>query len=436
MTKTQKIKIPYKPRPWAKDFHESTCRFAVLVMHRRAGKTVAAVNHLIREALRNPNTKYAYIAPTYKQAKNIAWDAIKYYSRAVPHTKFNEAEMRVDFPNGSRVTLYGADNPDSLRGITLWGVVFDEYSQQPSNIWSEIISPTLSSTKGWAVWIGTPKGKNAFYKLYEEHLDDPLWYTKLLKASESGILDDEELAIQRANMSEDEYDQEYECSWQASIRGAYYAREMQQARNDGRIKHVPYDETLPVYTWWDLGVGDKTTIVFVQLVGNEVRFIDYYEATGEGFRHYAKVLKEKPYIYAKHYAPHDINVRMMGENAQTRLEIAANLGIHFETTSSGNKIVSAVPHISIDDGINAVRMRFSSFWIDEMKCQQLIDALTHYRKEWDDSAGMFKERPYHDWSSHAADAVRYFAVTPLHVATYNNDEDDDDVWTEYTPSDF
>jgi len=216
------ITIPYKPRGWAKSFHDSGKRFSVLVMHRRAGKTVAAANHLIRAALLSNNTKYAYIAPTYKQAKNIAWDEMKRYARVVPGVTFNESELRVDFPNGSRITLYGADNPDSLRGITLWGVVFDEYSQQPSNIWTEIIAPTLSSTGGWAVWIGTPKGKNAFYKLYEDNQNNDDWFTSLLKASESGILPESELEIQRKNMSEDVYLQEYECSWLASIKGAYY----------------------------------------------------------------------------------------------------------------------------------------------------------------------------------------------------------------------
>lgn len=416
----QVITIPYKPRAWAKAFHNSGKRFSVLVMHRRAGKTVAAVNHLIRAAIQNPNTKYAYIAPTYKQAKNIAWDNVKEYAKVIEGVKFNESELRCDLPNGSRITLYGADNPDSLRGITLWGVIFDEYSQQPSNVWTEIISPTLSSTQGWAVWIGTPKGKNAFYRLYEDHLNDDDWFTALLPASLSGVLPEEELAIQRKNMSEDEYAQEYECSWQASIKGAYYAKEIQEARNNNRITKVPYEVMLPVYTWWDLGVGDATSIIFIQNAGYEWRIIDCYSATGEGFAHYAKVLKDKGYVYAKHFAPHDIAVRMLGENAMTRIEIARNLGIEFETKVDGNKETSVVPMLSIEDGINAVRMRFNTFFFDETKCATLIDALTHYRKEWNDSMGMFKEKPLHDWTSHYADAMRYFAITPLDLIKDDN----------------
>jgi phage terminase large subunit len=427
MTKT--ITIPYKPRKWARAFHDSGKRFSVLVMHRRAGKTVAAVNHLIRAALINEKTKYAYIAPTYKQAKNIAWDALKEYSRVVPGVKYNESELRCDFPNGSRITLYGADNPDSLRGITLWGVIFDEYSQQPSNIWTEIISPTLSSTEGWAVWIGTPKGKNAFYRLYEDHITDELWYTAILRASESGILSEGELAIQRSNMTADEYEQEYECSWSAAIKGAYYARELQTAREQGRITRVPYDESLLVHTWWDLGVGDNMTILFVQVAGNESRFIDCYSATGEGFKHYAKVLKEKPYAYGKHFAPHDIAVRVMGENAHSRLEIARSLGIRFETKREGEKETSAVPRLSIDDGINAARMRFNEVWIDQTRCAPFIDALTHYRKEWNDTMGDFKPTPLHDWSSHFADAFRYWGVTPKTMVAVV--EEEDDYWGTY-----
>jgi hypothetical protein len=421
-----KIIIPYKPRAWAKAFHNSGKRFSVLVMHRRAGKTVAASNHLIRAALLNANTKYAYIAPTYKQAKNIAWDEMKKYARVVPGASFNESELRADFPNGSRITLYGADNPDSLRGITLWGVVFDEYSQQPSNIWTEIIAPTLSSTQG----------KNAFYKLYEDNQGADDWYTQLLKASESGILPESELEIQRKNMSEDEYLQEYECSWLASIKGAYYAREIQTARTENRITNVPYEEKLPVHTWWDLGVGDSTSIIFVQNVGREWRFIDYYEGTGEGFRHYAKILKEKPYAYGKHFAPHDIAVRMLGENAMTRLEIAKSLGINFETKMEAQKETTVVPSISVDDGINAVRMRFKTIWFDQTKCERLVDALTHYRKKWNDEMGKFEDKPLHDWSSHPADAVRYWAVTPAEYCIMDDDEDEEEVWRPYQSGDL
>jgi phage terminase large subunit len=395
------VVIPYVPRPWALRFHDCGKRWIVLVWHRRAGKTTSALNHLQRDALRVPKSRYAYIAPTYKQAKNVAWDLIKNYARPIPGVEFNEVELTVRYPNGSRLTLYGADNPDSLRGIGLWGVVFDEYSQQPSNIFTEIIRPALADHQGYAIWIGTPKGKNDFFTLYETARKDEDWFAYLLKASESQVIPQSELEDARKIMTEDEYLQEFECSFDAAIKGAYYAKELAKARSEGRITRVPYDPRLPVQTVWDLGIGDSTSIIFFQQAGKEVRFIDYYENSGEGLAHYAGVLQSRGYIYGIHWAPHDIEVRELG-SGQSRLEIARKLGINFQI----------VPQLSVEDGINAARLRFSSLWIDEAKCERLLFCLSSYRKEWDDDKGMFKNKPLHDFASHAADAFRYFACTP------------------------
>jgi hypothetical protein len=196
-----------------------------------------------------------------------------------------------------------------------------------------------------------------------------------------------------------------EGSWTGiSLKGAYYRRQIQEARDEGRITSVPYEPMLPVYTWWDLGVGDSTCIGFFQLAGREVRMIDYFEASGEGLNYYASVLRSKGYVYAEHYAPHDIEVRELG-TGKSRREIAANFGIDFRIA----------PNISIDDGINAVRMRFKNLWIDERKCEQFVDAISQYQKEWNDKMGDFKARPLHDWTSHAADMIRYWAVTTVHT---------------------
>jgi hypothetical protein len=205
----REVVIPYSPRPWARDFHANAKRWSVLVIHRRAGKTTAAINHLQRDALRNAGSFYAYVAPTYKQAKLIAWDLLKQYSRVIPGIDYNESELTVKYPNGSKIRLFGADNPDSLRGIGLWGVVFDEYSQQPSNIFSEIIRPALADHADYAIWIGTPKGRNDFYRLYLAAQDDPAWYARLLSVHETGILSAEELQDARKVMTEEEYNQEF-----------------------------------------------------------------------------------------------------------------------------------------------------------------------------------------------------------------------------------
>lgn len=392
---------------WTKKLHESKKRWTVAVCHRRAGKTVASLNHLIRDAIQKPNSKYAYIAPTYKQAKNIAWDILKAYARKVSGVSFNESELRADFGNGSRITLYGADNPDSLRGMGLHGVVFDEYSQQPSNIFSEIIRPALSDHKGYAIWIGTPKGRNEFYRLYagldkegnlktDKELDK--WERILLTVKNSGLIDDEELEDSRSTMTEDEYQQEWYCSFDAAIKGAYYANEIARCREENRITKVTYDNRIPVYTFWDLGISDDTTILFVQRVGSEIRIIDTYSNSGLSLNHYIKYVLNKEYIYADHYAPHDIEVRELGTGI-SRLELAKKLGIRFRI----------IPKLSIEDGINATRVRFQHFWIDD-KQTDFIDAISQYKKEWDDKKGMFRDKPYHDWSSHYADTLRYLSI--------------------------
>lgn len=404
------IVIPYKPRDWAKQLHDSDKRWKVIVLHRRAGKTVAALNHLERDALQTPNSLFAYIAPTYKQAKMIAWDMIKSYSHMIPGIKYNESELTVIYPNGAKIRLLGADNPDSLRGIALWGVVFDEYSQQPSSIFTEIIRPALSDKKGYAIWIGTPKGHNDFYNLYEHAEKNDKWFRLLLTVEDTKVLDDEEIDDARNIMSPDEFNQEYYCSFEAAIQGAYYSDQLLAVRKEDRITTIPYEDNIPVNTYWDLGVGDATSIIFVQFVHNEKRIIDFYENSGEGLAHYATVLQQKGYVYGDHYAPHDIQVKELGTGL-TRLEQAQGLGINFLIT----------PNISIEDGINAARSIFRSVWFDKDKTTQLIECLSQYHKEWDDKRGVFRNNPYHDWSSHAADAFRYFAV----ASTRNGESESD-----------
>jgi phage terminase large subunit len=393
------ITIPYTPRNYFNELHNTKHRWIVCVSHRRSGKTVATLNHLIRDAILKPLSRYAYIAPTYKQAKNVAWDYLKFYSKDIPGIKTNEAELRIDYPTGSRITLFGADNPDSLRGLALWGVVFDEYSQQPSNIFSEIIRPSLADNQGYAIWIGTPKGKNEFYRLFEHSKIDENWLSMLLTVDDTKIIPQSELEDARKVMNEDEFNQEWYCSFEASIKGAYYNRELSRAREEDRICNVPYEPSIPVHTFWDLGISDYTSIGFFQLVGKEKRMIDFYESHGYGLDHYAKIIKEKPYCYGSHNFPHDVEVRELG-TGKSRREILESLGIR----------VDIVPNIPVADGINSGRLTFSGLWIDKNKCSSFIDAISQYKQEWDDKNGMFRDKPLHDWTSHAADMYRYFSV--------------------------
>lgn len=344
-------------------------------------------------------------------AKNVAWDYLKFYSREIPGIKINEAELRIDYPTGSRITLFGADNPDSLRGLALWGVVFDEYSQQPSNIFSEIIRPALADNQGYAIWIGTPKGKNEFYRLYEQSTKNENWLGLLLTVNDTKIIPQSELDDARKSMTEDEFNQEWHCSFEASIKGAYYSKEISRAREENRISNVPYEPSVPVHTFWDLGISDYTSVGFFQLVGKEKRMIDYYENHGYGLDHYVKVLQEKPYVYGTHNFPHDVEVRELG-TGKSRKEVLESLGIKVEV----------VPNIPIADGINAGRLVFSTLWIDQTKCSLFIDAIGQYKQDWDERNGMYKDKPLHNWTSHPADMFRYFAVGADSISNNDNSE--------------
>lgn len=392
----------YTPHAHQGAVHAGLKRFSVLVCHRRFGKTVLSINALIIAAARcqKPNPRFAYFAPLYRQAKAVAWDYLRYYAGNIPGVKFNESELRCDLPNGARVTLLGSDNPDSQRGIYLDGVVLDEVAQMPMRMWTEILRPALSDRKGWALFIGTPQGRDEFCALYERAMGDPEWYAAMFRASDTNIIDPDELAALRREMDPDEYEQELECSFSAAIKGAYYSRYLDQAERDGRICNVPYEPILPVYTAWDLGVSDSTSIWFFQVErGGAFRVIDYYEAGGEGLPHYAQVLTDKGYNYAGHIAPHDIAVRELG-SGKSRLETARELGIRFDTA----------PNLPIADGIQAVRNVLTKAWFDREKCSVGLEALRHYRREFNDKMGDFKAHPLHDWTSHAADAFRYLAV--------------------------
>lgn len=394
--------IPYEPRDEFLPFHNRKQRWAIGVCHRRAGKTVSCINDLIKGALTCPlpDPRFAYLAPYYAQAKDVVWTYLKHYAGAVPGVQFNESELRADFPNGGRVRLYGADNYDRMRGIYLDGVVPDEYADMDPRVWPEVIRPALSDRKGWAAFIGTPKGRNDFCRMYENALNDPDWFVLTLKASQTKLVDPDELADARKSMSEDQYEQEYECSFDAAVVGAYYAKQIKRAEESKRIVNVPWEPSVEVHTAWDLGIGDSTAIWFVQAIGREVRIIDYYEASGVGLDHYAKMLREKPYTYGEHILPHDVAVKELG-TGKSRLEVLDGLGV---------RRIRIAPNLRIEDGINAARLFLEKCWFDKTKTAHAIEALRQYRAEYDEKLKTLKLRPLHDWTSHPADAFRYLAL--------------------------
>lgn len=398
------VTIPYSPRSAFLPYHASDKRFAGTVAHRRCGKTVARINKLIKKAaicqLERP--RFGYLAPTYVQAKDIAWEYLKHYAAPITAmgSKPNESELSIVLPhNGAVIKLYGAENAERMRGLYFDGIGIDEGQGIAPSVLTSIVLPALADRRGWLDVAGTPKGwGNLLGKLFKETQDDPDWFWQVLKASETGILDAEELASLRKMMPANEYEQEMECSFEAAITGAYFAQELTAADKAGRITSVPHDPMLKTHTAWDLGIADSMSIWFFQSVGRELRVIDYYEASGYGLDHYVKTLQAKGYLYGSHYGPHDIQVRELG-TGKSRWEVAKGLGVTF----------TVVKQMEVADGINAARMTIPRMWFDKQKTATGLDALRQYREKIDEKRQV-SMGPLHDWTSHAADAFRYLCV--------------------------
>jgi phage terminase large subunit len=399
-----RIILPYRPRKAFLPFHNRTHRWACLVAHRRAGKTVAAVNDMIRAAAtyQGPYGLFAFVAPYRSQAKAVAWNYFKEFAQPIINA-VNEQELTITLLNGSQIRLYGADNADAMRGLGFSGVYMDEYGDFRPSVFGNVIRPALSDKQGWAVFGGTPKQKNQFWEIYETATRLPSeWFLLRLPASTSGLLPATELAAAKAQLAEDQYLQEYECSFEAALLGAFYGTELRQAEQQGRITSVPYDYEQPVYTAWDLGYRDDTAIWFYQLGRNEIRVIDFYAVSGADIHDIAKTVLSKPYRYAKHYLPHDARAKSL----QTGRSIIEQLAATLET-----KNLSVVPDIGLQNGIQAVRMTLPRVWFDGEKCRDGIEALRQYQREYDEDKKAFRQSPRHDWTSHPADAFRMLAVS-------------------------
>jgi len=395
------IEIPYKPREHQLKVHEllDGKRFAVVVAHRRFGKTVAALNHLIREAVLNEKEtpRYAYIAPTYGQAKRVAWDYLVKYTTPLGGTN-NISELRVDFW-GRRIQLYGSDNPDSLRGQFFDGVIIDEVGDQNPKIWTDIVRPALTDRKGWCLFIGTPKGHNHFKELRDRAEKEEGWGLLEFKASETGVVDETELKAAKNEMGEDKYRQEFECSFDAAVEGSYYGTMLNELEEKKHMQEIPREELSRTFTAWDLGMGDSTSIWVAQLVGSEIRLIDYYENHGVGLDHYVKWIKDNDYLKAQHILPHDVRVRELG-TGKSRMEMLEEAGLE----------IKIAPRMGLDDGIQAVRRMLPRCWFNVPKVQIGLNCLRNYRRDYDEKRKIFYERPLHDWSSHGSDSFRYLAI--------------------------
>lgn len=399
----KRIEIPYSPREVFEPYHENRKRNSLTVAHRRAGKTVARINKLVKEAAlcEKDRPRFGYLAPYLLQAKEIAFNYLKWYASPILRGKApNESELSILMPhNGATIRLYGADNAERLRGLYFDGIVADEAQDIRSSVLTQIIMPALADRQGWLDLSGTPKGwGNLLGETYKRARSDPDWYVQILRASETGLIDPEELKRLQKMMPANEYAQEFECSFDAAITGAYFADAIKKLEDDGLITSVPYSPMSMVHTAWDLGISDSMVIWFFQVIGREIRIIDYYEASGYGLDHYAKVLTDRKYAYGQHFGPHDIAVRELG-TGKSRLEVAAGLGIKFHV----------VRDLPLKDGIDAARMTIPRCVFDRRKTEIGLDALRQYREKVDEKRGI-SMGPLHDWCSHAADAFRYLSL--------------------------
>ena len=369
------------------------------------------MNDLNRAAIlcKKQDGRYAYIAPYYVQAKDVAWTYLKRYSAPFPGVQINESELRVDYPNGARVRLYGADNADRLRGGYLDGVILDEYADMAPSVWGEVIRPMLADRKGWGVFIGTPKGKGALWDIWNKSNVEDDWFALMLKASSSGLISPAELEDARREMTPEQYEQEFECSFDAAILGAYYAKEIADAEREGRVTDaVLFDPSLKVQTAWDLGMNNAMALWVFQVGPDGVRVLDYFENSNQKIAFYLQELVNRGHTVNTHWWPHDGEVREL-TTGRSRIETMEGL---LGTSAEVRK----VPNLGLMDGINAARVSFGKMWLNKTRCAYGIEALRQYRNEFDEKKKVFRNAPLHDWTSNCADAFRYMALAWRHQA--------------------
>jgi hypothetical protein len=399
------VELDYSPRIQFEPFHIRRQRFACIVAHRRAGKTVACVHELIIRALHTPkkNARYGYIAPFRQQAKNIAWVYLKEATRKFA-ISIRESDLRVELPNGAWISLYGSDNPDALRGVYFDGIVIDEFGDCRPSLWAEVIIPTLADREGWAVVIGTPKGKNQFWEFWELSKKDDRWFSLTLKASQTGIISKSELDQMRSVMSDAQYAQELECSFEAPVLGTYYAGIINMMEIKGQIGPgaCKYDPIFPVHAVGDLGYTDSCAWWFWQPRPDGIAIIDYEEAHSQPLQYYFDLLENKGYEYETIWLPHDARAKTL----QTGKSTVEQFLIEYKEKCN----IDIVPQLKVQHGIDALRLTLPNCYINSETCNDGIEALRAYRRQFNEDRKAFSDKPLHDWSSHGSDSARYMAL--------------------------
>ena len=400
------VELKYTPRAHFTAFHRRSQRWAILVVHRRGGKTVATINDLISKAIHNtrPNPRYGYVAPLYNQAKQIAWQYLKDYSAPL-NPKVSESGLFVEFPwNNARVTLFGADNPDAFRGLYFDGLALDEYGNMLPSVWTTVLLPTLIDRRGWVVFMGTPNGPNHFFRLFDTHKDDPDWYVSHLPYTQTDVLSQDDInQILKMMPDEDEFAQEFLCSFTASTRGAIWAKLIEAGEREGRVTDLEADTTQALHTVLDLGWNDDTAgwhwqaapdgFRVLQSFSNNHQTIDYYIDRINGVCSHMGLARGEVWL------PHDA----MAKTLQTGMSIV-------EQFMARGIRPQVVPRLSIQDGIAAARKVIPATWFDKIGCVDGLRALKAYRRTYNEDLSVYRDAPVHDWASHYADAFRYFAL--------------------------
>lgn len=391
----------YVPREHALAYHNRTQRYACLIWHRRAGKTYMLLNDMIVRALTPApdglRQQFAFMCPTQSQARAVAWQYLR--DQTAPFAKFPgykalEQHLSVTLPDpkntnmpGSTIMLVGAENAERLRGLFLNGCVADEAADISDFVISSIIRPALADRQGWLTVSGTVKSMDDYlWRTYELSKKAPLlWFSSLLKASESGVLPEHELNDLQLSMSEEAYQVEMECNVHAATTG----RILLPYHKQEQVTRVPYDPAgLAPITAWDLGVSDSTAIWVMQMCGREPHLLDYYQASGQGLDHYVQWLSKLTYAnrLGAHLLPHDSKVRELG-SGKSRIESLRNMGL---------RNLKVVPRLPKDQQIEAARQLLPKCWFNEDTTVEGRKALRNYSFSFDQKRNVFSQAPLHD----------------------------------------
>lgn len=444
-----RVRIPngWTPRSYQMPlwlYLENGGKRAIDIAHRRWGKDDVALHWTCCAAHQRVAT-YWHMLPQASQARKAIWEAVNPHTgtrridEAFPlelRANTRENDMMIRFRNGSTWQVVGSDNFDSLVGSPPAGIVFSEFAIANPYSWA-YLKPILDENGGWSIFITTPRGKNHAHKMYLSAKNNPDWFAEVSSVLQTGRFNAAQLAEIRQEyidlFQEDAgdamYQQEYLCSFDAQILGSYYGKEITKAETEGRVGSVPHDPDLPVFSVWDLGYSDDTSIWFYQVHWGEIRVIDHYKAAGKDLQHYAEVLygrkivvdkrgsKGEPeewhlsdelpehahriaYQYGRHWGPWDARPKTLAANGRSIVQILDDFGVR----------MWIAPNLDPQDGIQAVRATLPHCWFDEKRCEYGIESLKNYRREWDEDTRMFRDKPVHDWTSHAADAFRYLSL--------------------------